>query len=288
MRKLSGVLTLVVAMGALAAPSTARAVKEEPRKAVRARLAEHVADLKLTEDQEKKIANIQKEYGPKIAKARKELAAMVKEEVGKLRGALTDTQKEKLETLKEVGRTLRLESLAMRWARLKDLDLTDAEREKIQGIRKKVRPKLAKALTELEGLLTDKQKKARLAAFKAGKSRREILAALGLTDKQKEKVEAVGTKLRTAVREECEMIRDVLTESQKEKLLEIKEERKDRVRNRLAYRIAALKALKLTDDQKAKLAEIRKEYRPKVQQAGNKLRAAAREGLTKILAVLEE
>jgi Spy/CpxP family protein refolding chaperone len=288
MRMLSGVLSLMVALGAFAGPSAARDEKEEPRKGVGARMAEQVADLNLTKDQEKKIASIRKECRPKVEKAAKALAAVVKEEVGKLRGVLTDTQKEKLKTLKEFGKALREESLAMRLARLRHLDLTDAERSKIQDIRKKVRPKLAKVLTELEGLLTDEQKKARLDAFKAGKSRREMLAALKLKDKQKDKVEAVGSKLRAVVREEAEMIRDVLTESQKEKLLEIKKERRDRVRDRLAFRIAELKTLKLRDDQKAKLLEIREEYRPKVQEAGNKLRAAVRDELAEILAVLKE
>ena len=45
--------------------------------------------------------------------------------------------------------------------------------------------------------------------------------------------------------------------------------------------------LNLTDAQEAQIAEIRKEYRPKVQEAGNKLREAAREEVEKILAVLK-
>ena len=57
----------------------------------------------------------------------------------------------------------------------------------------------------------------------------------------------------------------------------MKEERKERVRDRWACRVANLSDLNLTDEQKTKIAEIRQEYRPKVHEAGNKLRAAARE-----------
>jgi Spy/CpxP family protein refolding chaperone len=45
--------------------------------------------------------------------------------------------------------------------------------------------------------------------------------------------------------------------------------------------------LNLTEDQKAQLAEIRKEYRPKVHEAGNRLRAAVREEVEAIVAVLK-
>ena len=84
-----------------------------------------------------------------------------------------------------------------------------------------------------------------------------------------------------------EKIRDVLTEEQKEKLAELKEERQERVRDRMAHRIANLKDLNLTDEQKTKIADIRKEYRPKVHEAGNKLRATVREEVEAIVAVIK-
>jgi Spy/CpxP family protein refolding chaperone len=89
------------------------------------------------------------------------------------------------------------------------------------------------------------------------------------------------------VREELEKMREVLTEGQKEKLQEFKDERADRVRDRHAHMVANHKDLDLTADQKEKIAEIRKEYRPKVQEAGNKLRATAREEVEAILAVIK-
>jgi hypothetical protein len=73
---------------------------------------------------------------------------------------------------------------------LGQLDLTDDEVAKIREIHKDFRPKIEKALRELQGLLTDDQKKARQEALRAGKRRREVLEALKLTDEQKQKVPA--------------------------------------------------------------------------------------------------
>ena len=89
------------------------------------------------------------------------------------------------------------------------------------------------------------------------------------------------------VRDEMDKIRSVLTETQQEKLQEIKDERPERVRDRMCHRIANLQDLNLTDDQKSRIAEIRKEYRPKVQEAGNRLRAAIREEVEAVHAVLK-
>jgi Spy/CpxP family protein refolding chaperone len=84
-----------------------------------------------------------------------------------------------------------------------------------------------------------------------------------------------------------EKIGEVLSAEQKEKLQDLKDERKERVRDRHAHAIANLKELNLTEDQKAKIADIRKEYRPKVHEAGNKLRATVREEMTQIVAIIK-
>jgi Spy/CpxP family protein refolding chaperone len=158
---------------------------------------------------------------------------------------------------------------------------------KIGDIRKEFRPKIEKALEGLKGLLSDEQKKARETALQAGKKRKEILESLKLTDAQKEKAQTVGKEVGTLVREEMEKIKDVLGDEQKEKLVDLKDERREHVRDRMAQMAANAKDLDLTDDQKAKLADIRKEFRPKVQEAGNKLRATVREELEKIVAVIK-
>jgi Spy/CpxP family protein refolding chaperone len=285
MKTLMGVLALAVGMVVCAALPAAAEEKaaDKPGGVLGARLQ----DLNLTDEQETKIADIRKGYKPKVQEAGKELADVVKEEVEKVRAVLTSEQLEKLKAAKEERKEHRAEGLAERVAHLRELDLTDAEITKIEEIRKEYRPKVEKALKELEGLLSDDQKKARQDALKAGKKRREVLESLKLTDEQKEKVQAVGKDVAAVVREEMEKIRDVLSEEQKAKLLELKDERKERVRDRTACRIANLKDLDLTDEQKTKIADIRKEYRPKVQEAGNKLRATAREEVEAILAVIK-
>ena len=284
MRTLIAATVLVVV--ALVCPRL-RALDEAKDKEAAEGLAERIQDLNLTDDQEAKIADIRKEYKPKVQEAVKELVTVVKEEVAKISDLLTDEQKKKLKEAKEERKEQRLEGLSARIAHLKELDLTEAEVTKIQDIRKEYRPKIAKAMKQLEGLLSDDQKKAREQGLKDGKKRKEILASLNLTDDQKAKVQAVGKEVATIVREEMEKIRDVLSEEQKAKLEELKDERKERVRDRLAHRIANLKDLDLTEEQRSKIADIRKEFRPKVQEAGNKLRATVREEVEAMIAAMK-
>jgi Spy/CpxP family protein refolding chaperone len=284
MRSLSAVLVVALAVAVCADPRAAAAKQQQ--KVVGVVLVERIQDLNLTDAQEAKLAEIRKEYQPKIQEAGKQLAAAAKEEVEKARAVLTAEQKQKLETLKEERAERREGCLAHGIAHLMDLDLTDAEMTKIGDIRKEYRPKIEKAMKELDGLLTDEQKKAREETLKAGKNRKEVLESLKLTNDQKEKVQAVGKEVGTLVRDEVEKVKDVLTEEQKEKLQDLKEERRERVRDRMAHRIANLRELNLTDEQKAKLADIRKEYRPRIHEAGNKLREAVREEVEKILAVI--
>ena len=171
--------------------------------------------------------------------------------------------------------------------RIHDLNLTDEQEAKIADIRKEYQPKVQEAAKDLVTLVKEEVEKAREEGLKAGKRRREVIASLNLTNEQKEKVEAVAKEMATLVREEMEKIRDVLTEGQKEKLQEFQAERRERVRDRRAHRIANHRDLNLTDEQKSQIAEVRKEYRPKVHEAGNKLRPTIREEVEAILAVLK-
>jgi Spy/CpxP family protein refolding chaperone len=250
-----------------------------------------VQDLKLTDEQEAKIADIRKECRPKVQEATKELANLLQEEETKLEGVLTAEQKAKVEVmkaqLKEQRKEQRGEGLAERLAHLKELHLTEAERTKIADIRKEFRPRTEKALEELKGMLTEGQRTAREEALKAGKKRREVIAALNLTEEQKQKVENVCKEVGTVVREEMEKIRDVLSEGQKEQLQEFKEERREHVRDRMAHRIANLQELNLTDEQRSRIAAIRREFRPRVHEAGNRLRELARQEVEMIVAVLK-
>jgi hypothetical protein len=278
MRILSTVVSLAVAL-ALCTNVHSQGARET--------LAERIQDLDLTDAQEAKIAEIQKEFRPRVEKAVKEFATLVKDQVEKMEAALTPEQKEKLRAIKDERRERRFESLCERIAHLKELELTDAEMTKIQDIRKEFRPKVANTLKELEGLLTATQKQDRQAALKAGKPRREVLLGLKLTDEQKQKVATVARELGTVVREEMAKIRDVLTEAQKEQLPVLKEERRDRVRDHRAHRIMSLKELNLTDAQVSTLTKIREEYRPRIHEAANALRATVREEVAEILAVIK-
>jgi Spy/CpxP family protein refolding chaperone len=280
---LSVVLAVAVAVAVWAAPHAAQATAEQKGAA----LAERIQDLNLTDAQEAKIADIRKEYRPKVQETAKEVSAIVRDEVEKIQTVLTPQQKQKLQTLREERQERREDCLTHRIANLRDLDLTDAEMTQIGDIRKEFRPRIEKALEGLKGTLSAEQMKAREEALTASKTRRQVLEALKLTPAQKEKVETVGKEVVGLVREELEKIRDVLTKEQQEKLQDLKEERQERVRDRMAHRIANLKDLNLTEEQKTKIADIRKEYRPKVQEAGNKLRAAVREEVDKILAVIK-
>ena len=280
MKTLTALLTVVVAM-CNSAPAQAQAQRE------RERLGERLQDLSLTDEQEAKIADIRKECRPEVEKAAKELATVAREEVDKIRKVLTPEQQQKLRAFAEERREHRPEGLCARVAHLRELDLTDGELAKIQGIRKEFRPKIEKAMEGLHGTLSAEQKQARQEALKAGKRRKEVLAAMKLTDEQKQKAQAVGKEVAALVREELGQVRDVLTAGQKEKLAELKDERKDRVRDRLAHRVANAKELNLTEEQKAQIQEVRKEYRPKVHEAGNKFRAAVRDEATQILAVIK-
>jgi Spy/CpxP family protein refolding chaperone len=274
MRTLSGVIALVALVSVGAAGQVAVVV-------------ERIQDLDLTDAQEAKIAEIRKQHQPKVQAAAKELGTFLKDEHEKIRNVLTAEQQKQIQALKEERKDHREECVAHAFASLKELDLTDAEMTRIGEIRKEYRPKIENALKELDGLLSDTQKKAREDALKAGKPRRELVASLNLTDAQKAKVAVVAKQVGAIVREESEKIHDLLTASQKEQLPVLQEERKERVRDRMAHRIANFQELNLSDDQKAKITAIRQEFRPKIHEAGNKLRAAVREEVEQIVAVFK-
>src|SRR5262249_48867952 len=74
-------------------------------------------------------------------------------------------------------------------------------------------------------------------------------------------------ELQTIGKEELEKVDAVLTDEQKKKIAEMKEERREHRQDRLSERMAHLKDLDLTDAEMAKIIEIRQEYRPKVEKA---------------------
>jgi Spy/CpxP family protein refolding chaperone len=257
-----------------------------------------IQDLNLTDEQEAQIAKIREECRPKVQEAATELRALVKEELEKISAVLTPEQKPKVAALIEERREERGERREERAERreerrehplvnLEEVDLTEAEMARIDEIRSEFRARREKAEAALADLLNDEQKKAREEALGAGKTRKEVLQALKLTNEQKEKVAGVARELGAVLKEEAQQIGEVLAAGQKEKLQELREERREQVRDRAAHRIANLRELELTAEQKEKIAAVRTEYRPKIQEAGNKLRAAIREEAQMLAAVLK-
>jgi len=282
MKRFSALATLAV--GLVFCPRLVAA--EDPAAPTGERMAATMADLNLTDEQETKIADVRKEDRPKIQDAAKELAGLVKEEVEKVREVLTPEQREKVRALREERKERRIEGLAARIAHLRDIDLTDSEIAQIEEIRESYHPKVEGLMKQLSEVLTDEQKEAREKALKAGESRREVRESLSLTGEQRDKVESIGKELVGVVRDELEKMRNVLSSEQQEKLADLKEERRERVRDRMASVIANFKDIELTDDQKNKIMEIRQEFRPKVHEAGNKLRAAVRDEVTQIMEIV--
>ncbi len=287
MRTLSITFTLAVVVGLLPKTAAADQQASENKEGGAEQMVVGLVDLSLTEDQETKLADMRKELRPKIQESAKELAGLVKDEVDKVREVLTPEQREKVKALREERRENRAEHLAERIAHLRELELSDAERAQFEEIREEYRPKLEKLMKELAGVLTDEQKKTREEGLKAGKPRREIRQSLNLSAEQKEKVESIGKELVSVVREELEKMKPILTTAQQEKLEELKTERRDRARDRLACAIVNLKDLDLTEEQKSKIATIREEYRPKIHEAGNKLRAAVRDAVTQVMEIVK-
>jgi Spy/CpxP family protein refolding chaperone len=283
MRTLMAVVALLAGMASYAVLPAAEDKADQKERV----LVVMVQDLNLTDSQETKIAEIRKECRSKVQEAAKELATAVKTEMEKIGAVLTPEQKTRLAAQREEREQYRVETLAEHIAHVEELDLTDAEVAKLAEIRKEFHPKVVKAMEGFRGILNDQQRQAREAGLKAGKTRREIMESFNLSADQKEKVQAVCKEVHTLVRDELEKMRDVLTESQKEKIQEFRDERKDRVRDRRAHMVANFKELNLTEEQRTKIHDIRKEFAPQVHEAGNKLRSLIREETEMILKVLK-
>ena len=116
MKTLRALLILVGALSVCAALSAARAAQEN-RNGVGEGLAERIQDLHLTDEQETKIADIQKEYSPKVEEAAKELSGLVKEEMEKIHPVLTPEQREKLQALRAERKEHREHPQRGRWRR---------------------------------------------------------------------------------------------------------------------------------------------------------------------------
>lgn len=111
---------------------------------------------------------------------------------------------------------------------VRGLDLTDAQKVKIEDIKKEFGPKLKAAQEKQDGILTDEQKKVRAEEFRKAREsgqgfqnlRETIEKAMKLTDEQKKKLDEARKatqELNDALREK---ITSVLTPEQKKKKME--------------------------------------------------------------------
>lgn len=283
------IMTLALAVPLGSAIAFAQAVREKPAfgagKAKEFVVA--IQDIELTDAQEAQIEAIRKEYRPKNEAYAKELKNLLTTEVDQIRNLLTPEQRPKVREIMEARRDFKEESLAHKIAALKELDLTDSELAAIAEIRNEFRAKSEATVHQLEGLLTDAQKQTREEAIAAGKTRKQVLQALNFSSEQKTKLENIAKELKDLVGNELSKIRGALTAEQKEMLQDLRAERKEMVRDRVAHQIANFQQLNLTQQQKDGLMKIRQEFRPKIQEAGNRLRASIGEEVGKIVAVLK-
>ncbi len=278
-------LTVMLVGNGLYVSNDAYGQRQQP---AREAIAERLQDMNLTDEQEAKLADIRKQFSTMVEKDKKELADVVQAEVAKVKAVLTGPQTEMLKNLKDERAERRAESLAERIARLEDLDLTADEMTKVAAFRKESRPKIAKALENLKGALTEDQRKARAEALEAGKKPSEVIASLKLTSEQKEKLTAAGKEVREHFQQEMEQLRGILDTESAEKLAEQKSGRKEHARDHMASAIENYRELNLTDEQKSQIATIRKDYGPKIHEASNKLRTNVREELAAVGAAMKD
>jgi Spy/CpxP family protein refolding chaperone len=115
---------------------------------------------------------------------------------------------------------------------VRNLDLTDAQKAKIEEIKKEFGPKLKAAQEKQDSILTEEQKKARAEAFQKAREsgqgfqnmRETLEKALNLSDSQKKDMEAARTAFAELSRAILEKVTPLLTPEQKEKLEKARQE----------------------------------------------------------------
>jgi Spy/CpxP family protein refolding chaperone len=103
-----------------------------------------ITSLKLTGEQKEKVEAVGKE-----------IRSQVHEELMKMRDVLSATQKEELQEFKNERREKVRDRAAFSIANFKELNLTDAQREKINAIRTEFRPKVHEAGNRLRGTIRE-------------------------------------------------------------------------------------------------------------------------------------
>jgi Spy/CpxP family protein refolding chaperone len=185
-------------------------LRKEHRGACLAQRLAHLEDLDLTESEMSQIAEIRKEFRPKVVQT-----------LEGLKGVLSDEQRKSREEAVKAGKSRReIRS---------SLNLTEAQQQKMETVGKELRPILREELEKIRGVLGEEQQQKLAESREERRERiRDRAAAamanakdLNLTEEQKTsiaeirkefrpKIQEAGNKLRAAVREELGMILDAL------------------------------------------------------------------------------
>jgi Spy/CpxP family protein refolding chaperone len=170
----------------------------------------HLGELDLTDAEVAQIADIHKEFRPKIMKA-----------MGGLKGVLTDEQRKAREEALKAGKPHREVRAS--------LNLTDEQKQKMEAVGQEIRPLVREEMDKIRDVLTEeqRQKLAELRDERRDRVRDRMAGAvanardLNLTDEQKAQIADIrkefrpriheaGNTLRAAIREEMGMILGVL------------------------------------------------------------------------------
>ena len=162
-RTLQGLLVLtlavVLAMPAMAAEEKKKKKKKKGRKApVAVRVPKSIT---LTDDQKKQVAEINKEFGPKLAEVQKAVNGVISKEQRQARNAAN--KKAKADGVKGKARNAKIQAA---------LNLTDDQKAKMKELTKKRQDVQKAARAKFVEILTAEQK-AKLPKKKKGKKKKK-------------------------------------------------------------------------------------------------------------------
>ena len=161
-RTLQGLLVLTLAV-VLAMPAMAAEEKKKKKKKGRkAPVAVRVPkSITLTDDQKKQVAEINKEFGPKLAEVQKAVNGVISKEQRQARNAAN--KKAKADGVKGKARNAAIQAA---------LNLTDDQKAKMKELTKKRQDVQKAARAKFVEILTDEQK-AKLPKKKKGKKKKK-------------------------------------------------------------------------------------------------------------------
>jgi len=121
---------------------------------------------------------------------------------------------------------------------LKQLDLTDEQKQKLKAIHQETGPKMEEIFEKMKGILTKEQSTAAEEAAKkakeGGKKGRDFFVAvqssIELTDEQQKKMDKVAPEIQAVQRKVMKAVMEILTPEQKEKMKQMRPVRKKKTK----------------------------------------------------------